>query len=326
MNSNRLDCIARTRSDSSTGVRSLQSLRQALTSVRSLLAKSAFILVLALPVTPSAAQAGDPRQPPDNPEPHSSSSLPYQPYQDRMPHAVDRDATRHEKAAPKLHQIRAAARRGDAHAQSVLGSILAREHHDAEAVSWLRKAAEHGDADAQSNLAYMYEKGRGVAVDKAQTIAWYKEAAAQGHAQAQANLGTIYANNRDVKQDAEALLLFRKSADQGNAAGQTGVGKMYDEGRAGLEQNDVTAMMWYLKAAEQGFAPAQYNIGLRYLFGCTSARKALESCVLTLDPPVFTQDDCHFAIDQAQAIAWFKRAADQGLPQARTMLESMTRK
>ncbi len=77
----------------------------------------------------------------------------------------------------------------------------------------------------------------------------YRRAADGGHAEAQARFGHILyrgsANNR-------ALEYFRKSAEQGNAEGQYGVGFMYQGGEGGVEQNFVEARKWFVLAAQQG--------------------------------------------------------------------------
>ena len=56
---------------------------------------------------------------------------------------------------------------------------------------WL-PISEQGDAEAQFNLAGMYAKGYGVAIDDKEAIYWYKKSAEQGYAKAQYNLGVMY--------------------------------------------------------------------------------------------------------------------------------------
>ncbi|MDR0234005.1 MAG: SEL1-like repeat protein [Zoogloeaceae bacterium] len=53
-----------------------------------------------------------------------------------------------------------------------------------EAVKWIQEAAEQGDAGAQYNFGVMYEKGQGVAQDKAEAVKWYTQAAEQGNQRA----------------------------------------------------------------------------------------------------------------------------------------------
>ena len=61
----------------------------------------------------------------------------------------------------------------------------------------------------------------------------------------------MYHYGRGVPQDyAEALRLFRLSADQGVASAQVKLGLMYDDGE-GVLQDYVEAHMWYNLAAAQ---------------------------------------------------------------------------
>ena len=60
-------------------------------------------------------------------------------------------------------------------------------------LSEARVKAELGDARAQHNLGVMYEKGLGVARDDVQAVLWYRKAADQGLAEAQYNLALTYA-------------------------------------------------------------------------------------------------------------------------------------
>ena len=55
-------------------------------------------------------------------------------------------------------------------------------------------------------------------------------------------------------------------ADQGNAAAQSNLGYMYDNGE-GVPENDAEAVRWFRKAADQGLANAQYNLGIMYATG-----------------------------------------------------------
>ncbi len=103
----------------------------------------------------------------------------------------------------------------------------------------------------------MYENGQGVPQDYAQAMIWFRKAADQGEADAQFNLGVMYENGQGVAQDyAQAVAWYRKAADQGEASAQFNLGEMYRNGR-GVPQDDAQAVAWYRKAADQGNAGAQ---------------------------------------------------------------------
>jgi TPR repeat protein len=174
------------------------------------------------------------------------------------------------KDAAALALLKAAARIGDANAQSWLGFLYERgrgvPQDYAQAAFWYRKAAEQGNAEAQNNLGRIYDDGLGVPHDYAQAAFWYRKAAEQGNVYAQNNLGVLYADGRGVPQDyAQALFWYLKAADeQGNAEAQYELGVKYEKGLSGVPQDYAQAASWFRKAAEQGNAEAQYELGVMY--------------------------------------------------------------
>jgi TPR repeat protein len=56
---------------------------------------------------------------------------------------------------------------------------------------------------------------------------------------------------------------FRRSVEDGDAAGATGLGYAYASGQ-GVKRDYRQAAAWFLKAAEDGETLAQYNLGLLY--------------------------------------------------------------
>ena len=94
---------------------------------------------------------------------------------------------------------------------------------------------------------------------------------------------------------AEALIWYRKAADQDHPVGQSNIANMYREGR-GVEKNNSEAAKWYLRSAEQGHVTAQYNLGVLYVTG-EGVRQ-----------------------DYREAVYWYRKAADQGHAEAQNAL------
>lgn len=65
----------------------------------------------------------------------------------------------------------------------------------------------------------------------------------------------------------KALAIGRPLAERGDAEAQFMIGKIYDGGRGGVEQNPGEAFKWYRRAAEQGLPRAQFNVGRFYSLG-----------------------------------------------------------
>ena len=123
-----------------------------------------------------------------------------------------------------------------------LGQGLPQDY--AEAAVWYRKAAEQGVAEAQDSLGVMYGQGQGVPQDYTQAALWWRKAAEQGNALAEAHLGVAYDFGHGVPQDhTQAAAWFRKAAAQGNASAQFQLGLSYELGH-GVPQDYEEAYFW----------------------------------------------------------------------------------
>lgn len=127
------------------------------------------------------------------------------------------------------------------------------------------------------------------------------QSATLGYAPAQVDLGKVYyfglAGQRD---DNEALIWFKKAAEQGDAKGQYHLGQMYTEGKGGLKESEKEAAQWYEKSATQGYAPAQYYLAILYLAGIDGIEK-----------------------DQSKALDLLQKAASQGNKEAIDLLSKL---
>ncbi len=90
-----------------------------------------------------------------------------------------------------------------------------------------------------------------------------QRAADAGHAAAQAAMGEILDR---ADSGAEAIEYYRKSAAQGNADGQFGLGSMIAAGQA-APKNPHDARKWIVLAAEQGHKLAINELALAYISG-----------------------------------------------------------
>jgi TPR repeat protein/predicted acylesterase/phospholipase RssA/ankyrin repeat protein len=213
-----------------------------------------------------------------------------------------------------LYWYTKAAEQGNAEGQYHLGIMYengsgVEKNYDV-AVEWYTKATEQGHAGSQSNLGCMYLEGRGVDKSNEQAIKWFTKAAEQGDAKGQYNLGHMYEHGYEVeKSDEEAIKWYVKAAEQknlqamkwfqtkaeeGNASSQVHLGKMYQEGRGGLQKNAMQAQAWFRKAAEQEDVEGQFNLAL--------------VCEKELGW-------------QNEALKWYVEAAKQGLSKAKTWVQ-----
>ena len=149
------------------------------------------------------------------------------------------------------------------------------EAEEAEAAEWFRLAAEQGHSGAQYMLGRMYYHGHGVPKDDAEATKWILHAAEQEHPEAQHFLGGMYRwGEGGLSEDyAEAGKWYQRAikgynlaAEQGDAAGWYGLGRMYLYGD-GVPRHTGKAVKWLTLAAEQGIADAQFELGWLYQKG-----------------------------------------------------------
>ena len=118
--------------------------------------------------------------------------------------------------------------------------------------------AEEGDATAQMKVGLAFDKEE----NYEEAVLWYRKAAEQGVSEAQNNLGVMYKDGQGVKQDfKEAARWFLLAALQDNTLAQLNLGWLYHAGK-GLTQNADSARYWYLQAAQKGHATAHLNLGI----------------------------------------------------------------
>jgi hypothetical protein len=146
-----------------------------------------------------------------------------------------------------------------------------------ESVKWYTKAAKQGYSRGQNNLGVMYDEGKGVPQNYKESVKWYTKAAEQGDAEAQFNLGLKYSNGKGASQDdnasteeieldddqkskkekekkdyKESIKWFTKSAEQGDSKSQYNLGKIYQEGKGGVQASLVQSYMFFNLAAVNG--------------------------------------------------------------------------
>jgi len=142
----------------------------------------------------------------------------------------------------------------------------------------LAKEAEAGDAKAQFRLGAAYDFGLGVRSSGKDAWKWYRMAAEAGNADAQNSLGRGYQAENNYKQ---ALIWFRKSAEQNHPVAITNLGYLHDLG-LGVPQDRKKGYELYLRAAEMGWGDAMINIGQMFGTGQLGDVDLRLGCVWTI--------------------------------------------
>ncbi|MAZ02135.1 MAG: hypothetical protein CMN56_03260 [Sneathiella sp.] len=172
------------------------------------------------------------------------------------------------------------------------GEDLFEQGRFAEAVAIWEELARKGDAKAQYNLSVMYDQGRGVEPDSVTAHFWNKKARAANYPPAIHNHAlTLLA----AKEEAAAISLLEKSAENNFAPSQYTLGKMYSYG-IGVKEDAARAFGYIRLAAEAGLPAAQYNLGKAY------------------------RDGYGTEADNVASVEWFEKSALQGHGRAQEKL------
>lgn len=189
------------------------------------------------------------------------------------------------------------------------GTAVADPHADANAadhrgdypaeLAILKPHADMGEAWAENNLGRLYKTGQGVAKDEAQAVVWFRKAAEQGDKGGEANLGMAYENGEGVARD-EALgeVWVRKAIDQGDARAAMALMAKAIPGPDDTPATIAARAARYRKAGDAGDKLARQSLQL--------------FCVWP--GPVAKPADC------GQVVVWTRAAAVQGDVEAEKQL------
>jgi len=199
------------------------------------------------------------------------------------------------------------------------------------------EAAEGGDAKAQHRLGMFYLQGIGVEKDIGKAFEWIKKAAWQGE--------MVY---DDVK---KAIDPIKEAAERGEAEAQYNLALCYLRGFGVWPEGGIkydldlklnpgepyfvhvvpdfkTPNELLKKAVAQGHVAAKYELGMRYKY--TAKKEAFELFKQAAEKEntlaQYELAKCfHYGMgvekDEAMAIQWYKKAADQGNQLARSQFE-----
>src|ERR1035437_6435087 len=126
----------------------------------------------------------------------------------------------------------------------------------------------------------------------------------------------------------DEVILRRATA--GDARSQYLLGLCYERGALGKQKDETASLEWFRKAAENGFAPSQYELATRLYF---SAQIAEGDWLDVIEHQPWEQDAdsrqnaARLAVQAAQiradAVKWFRKAAEQGLVKAQFKLAEL---
>jgi TPR repeat protein len=137
-------------------------------------------------------------------------------------------------------------------------------------------------AHQQAQLGFAHATGSGGRhQDDVEAVRLFKLSAAQRNALGQTYLGMMYSKGRGglPRDEREALRLHQLSAAQGNALGQANLGSMYAIGSGGVPRDDVQAIELFISSAAQGSPFGQALLGQMYASGRVGGAKDYREAV-----------------------------------------------
>ncbi len=141
----------------------------------------------------------------------------------------------------------------------------------------------------------------------------------------------------DAGDFAKALEIWGPVAENGDAVAQYSLGKLLENGGAGVPSDPVAAAKWYQRSASQGVAAAQNNLGLMYAQGRGVPQDVARAAKFWRDAGAkdhviaqFNLGLAYFrgegvAEDRGEALRWFRRAGELGLADAQYALGQVIR-
>ena len=136
---------------------------------------------------------------------------------------------------------------------------------------------------------------------------------------------------------AKALEIWGPVAENGDAVAQYSLGKLLENGGAGVPRDEVAAAKWYQRSASQGIPAAQNNLGLMYAQGRGVPQDVARAAKFWRDAGAkdhliaqFNLGLAYFrgegvAEDRVEALRWFRRAGELGLADAQYALGQLIR-
>lgn len=134
----------------------------------------------------------------------------------------------------------------------LLGYMLEQSSLDGEAVQMYRKAADAGSVDGEVALAAMLAAGKGIRRDEAQALLLYEKAAERGNANAVNFLAQAYISRTmglapDKRDNARAVAALKRAAEGGYEPAAAELARAYTAGDFGLVPDPAEAARWQSK-------------------------------------------------------------------------------
>jgi TPR repeat protein len=229
---------------------------------------------------------------------------------------------------------------GNADAEAWLGAVLIDRDRSSEGMQALQRALAAGSPEAAHQLGLVYAQGLGGVVrDDARAAQLFEKAAAAGHYRAALNLGVLYFRGQGVPHDlVRARGWLEKAATSNDPYALYALGRALEEGEGAAVADPARAADLYRRAAEQGLPLAALRYGLALVDGLgvkedaaaaqrwflAAQKNGVPEAALALGDMTARRLSPHDKAGNRKilqtAAAWYRQAADAGVPSAQFKL------
>lgn len=206
-----------------------------------------------------------------------------------------------------------AAKQGHAESQNTVGLMYENGEGVATnlsmAAEWYTKSAEQGFGSAHVNLAHCYLKGKGVETNYTQAHKWFEKARAQNISWASAHLAEMYIKGYGVTQNvSRAITLYEEAFARGDVSSPFALASLYEEGKS-VPQDIDKAIYWYRNIKTNGYlSEILYPMAQSSVSNLLNLKQAIQGDAQSQN----TVGEYYRYRDDAKAIEWFLKAAEQG--------------
>ena len=178
--------------------------------------------------------------------------------------------------------------------------------------------ADSSDPAVWFALGDAYSRGWGTKDERGQARVWFQQAADAGHTRSMVRLGNLLNRPAPDGEPTEAVALFRRAAELGDASGMVFLGFAYREGR-GVVCDDGKAVEWFIKAVEAGDNHSMIHVGRMYSRQLHCPEEAMRWFLRAAEAG---QTESHLELaflyedrksplyDAEQAVRWYRRVAE----------------
>ncbi|MFZ4595354.1 MAG: tetratricopeptide repeat protein [Verrucomicrobiaceae bacterium] len=188
----------------------------------------------------------------------------------------------------------------------------------AAAFACLQANADSSDPAVWFALGDAYSKGWGTTADRDLALMWFRRAVDVGHSRSMVRLGNMLKHGDSDGDPTEAVSLFSRAAELGDASGMIFLGFAYRDGR-GVACDNEKAADWFIKAVEAGDSHSMIHAGRMYSWQLRAPEKALKWFLRAaeagqteshLELGFLYQDRKSSLYDPGQAVHWYRRVAE----------------